>query len=49
MTFFDQEAPKPFHSIGGPPYAIMDECQDGIPQRFRILGRPASARRFVIL
>jgi hypothetical protein len=50
VTSFDQEKPKLGYSICGLPCAITDTCQDRVPQRFGVLGRPAPARRrFVVL
>ena len=49
-TFFDQQALKSGYPVGGLPLAIMDNCQDRVPQRSSILRRPAAARPcFVIL
>ena len=45
VTSVNQEPPKLGYSIGGLPHAIMDKCQDRVPQRPSIFRGPASARR----
>ena len=49
-TPLDQKTPKLGYTISGLPCAIMNKCQDRVPQRSGILGGSTAARRcFVVL